>query len=226
MSSKFPMCMRLASLSQWMNLKKGGGAGYKMTQQPPKHPSLPSLLSQQCWGPMQRSQRLFLNSLGALKCPWLKSLSPGLLSSALRWPHPHQQHRDSPHWIQKALISITALQGTCCRVSAALPSAPWPYTQSSHDSYLLLHPQPPLSVPSVSHAHDADAKCQSTCASKTCSSEQMKPIPDFNEHTHSNIYFTLLRFFLLSRLTLKETPFSSTCYLICALIDIRVYMNH
>lgn len=65
-----------------------------MTQQPPKHPSLPSLLSQQCWGPRQRSRRLFLNSLGALKCPWLKSLSPGLLSSALRWPHPHQQHRD------------------------------------------------------------------------------------------------------------------------------------
>lgn len=37
---------------------------------------------------MQRSRRLFLNSLGALKCPWLKSLSPGLLSSALRWPSP------------------------------------------------------------------------------------------------------------------------------------------
>lgn len=123
-----------------------------MKQQLPKPSSLPSLLSQPCWGPMQRSRRLFLNSLGALKCPWLKSLSPGLLSSALRWPSPTSaRQKQSQHWIQKALISTAALYWTCCRVSEALLSAPWPYTQPSHGS-LLLHPQPSLCAQCVACA--------------------------------------------------------------------------
>lgn len=115
-----------------------------MKQQLPKHSNLPSLLSQPCWGPMQRSRRPFLNSLGALKCPWLKSLSPGLLSGALRWPLTHisKTEKQSQHWIQKALMSTAALCWTCCRVSAALLPAPRPYTQPSHGSCLPLHPNP------------------------------------------------------------------------------------
>lgn len=45
MSSKFPMCMRLASLSQWMNLKKGGGLDIKWRNSHPNTPVFPVSLA-------------------------------------------------------------------------------------------------------------------------------------------------------------------------------------
>lgn len=152
---------------------------------------------------------------------------PCPLSSAchLGDPHPHQQHKETRASTesrrQSSAWQLSSGPAAGSQQLYLLYPGHTLHTPPSHCS-CLLQDAPPQRLVCFMFVTCRYQVLKYRCFEDLCSSERRKPTLDFNEHMHSNIYFTLLKFFLSTQ---KGTLFSSTWYLTHALVDICVYMS-